>query len=198
MSRLLLLPALLLCIAADATAQSESRFRGGLRAGVVAMQNEAFEELYDATLPLVGADFSVALGARWSVRGTADFGQTSGDLFIPDPDAEPAGETEFTSTVAHLSVFRSLSRSDRWSVRGGIGPTFINWKETTEFGETSDSAVGGHLAAEFLYRIGSWELGPVLSYWLVPDALPESGLAAARESRDLGGPQLTVGAGWRF
>lgn len=198
----------LLAMAATADAQPristengpvEPRFRLGVRAGAVAVENEAFETVYGRTAPIVGADGSVALGRRWSVRLSGDVTRTSAQLHIPVPN--PPGDrpdVELTAFVTHASILRSFSLAPEWIIRGGIGPTYAAWREETDFDSNSGSSAGAHASAELVYRSGEWELGGSIMYWSVPDAFPESGLADALNDQNFGGLQLTLTAAWSF
>lgn len=179
--------------------RNEPLVRIGVRAGAVAMGNEAFETVYGSTLPLFGADASLAPGRRWSVRLSGEAGRSDGELFIPAPDPAPQDfGIEFETVVAHLTVLRAFPFARRWNVRGGIGASYVNWREEAEFDSASGSGAGAHAVVELVYRRSAWEVGPALMYWIAPEALPDSGLGGALNERALGGIQLSITGAWRF
>lgn len=179
--------------------QDEPLLRAGVRAGALSMDNEAFETVYGGTLPMLGADASLRIGRRWSVRFTGETARVDGELFIPVPDAPaPELDLELDMVVAHLTLLRAFPFASRWNVRSGLGASYVSWREEAEFDSTSGSAAGAHVLAELVYHRGRWEVGPSLLYWIAPDALPDSGLAGILDERALGGFQLSITGARRF
>lgn len=176
-----------------------SDIRIGLRGGSAQISNDAYEVVYDEALPVYGASAGFHWGHGWSVTLAGERGDVDGFLVVPtDPPSSTEDATRFETTLIHLTVAYDFRIGERWSIGAGLGATQLAWEEASEFFETSGSGTGGHARIDGRFHAGRFDIGPEVTYWMVPDALSDGGAATQLNDLDLSALQVSLTAGWRF
>jgi hypothetical protein len=185
-----------------ATAEGE-RFLVGLEGGL--FEPEGFSESYDAvygdTLTPLGARFEWAVVPRFALALSTSFVSTDGEqvAILPGEGPVPTGiETELELNPWHLTAAYRIHPEGPWSGYVGGGLTLLRFDEANEFEETSGSELGYHAAAGVRRAFGRFVVGLEGLYSTVPDAIGESGAAAAFGEDDLGGLAAKLLLGYAF
>lgn len=175
----------------------------GLRAGLFEMVNspDSYDAIFGEPMPRVGVQIEADWRARWRFAGSVDYGRVEGErVILTDPPRGTGVEEELTMMPVHLTAAYRFRPRATWDVYAGLGPSFLSWKDETDFDSTSGSDVGGSLVAGLRRQPPNarWRFGGELRWSSFPGALPEGGVVRFFDEDDPGGLSLTFLAMRRF
>lgn len=186
-------------LALPAQAQGD-RFHIGVRLGTLDLihSSDSYDAVYGDTMTQVGIGLELRFRQHWFLSLDVDRGEVDGEqvVFLPQPVS-----TEIATTLEimpiHLSFGRIFNSEANWSWYFGVGPTFVDWEESSDTGTSSSSDGGFHGLAGLRRNLNHWSLDLELLYSTVPDAF-EGGAAAFFGEDDIGGVSLTLGINYGF
>lgn len=175
----------------------------GLRAGLFEMVNspDAYDAIFGDPMPRIGAQLEVDWRARWRFAGSIDYGVVEGErVFLTDPPRGTGIDEELTMVPVHLTAAYRFRPQETWDVYAGLGPSFLSWKDETDFDSESGSDFGGSVVAGVRRQppAARWGFGGELRWSAFPGALPDGGVARFFDEDDPGGLSLTFLAVRRF
>jgi hypothetical protein len=168
----------------------------GLRAGLFEMVNAAdsYDAIFGEPMPRVGVQVEVDWRRRWRFAGSVDLGRVDGErVFLTDPPRGTGIDEELTMVPVHLTAAYRFRPRETWDVYAGLGPSYLSWKDETDFDSESGSDVGGSLVAGVRRQppAARWRFGGELRWSTFPGALPDGGVARFFDEDDPGGLSLT-------
>lgn len=169
----------------------------GLRAGLFEMINAAdsYDAIFGEPMPRVGAQVEVDLRSRWRFAGSVDYGVVDGErVFLTNPPRGTGIDEELTMVPVHLTAAYRFRPGATWDVYAGLGPSYLSWKDETDFDSASGSDFGGSVVAGVRLQppAARWRFGGELRWSTFPGALPDGGVARFFDEDDPGGLSLTL------
>jgi hypothetical protein len=169
----------------------------GLRAGLFDMVNarNAYDAVFGEPMPQVGVQVEADWRRRWRFAASVDLGRVDGErVFLTDPPRGTGIDEELTLVPVHLTAAWRFRPRQTWDVYAGLGPSFLSWKDETDFDSESGSDLGGSVVAGLRRQppAASWRFGGELRWSTFPGALPDGGAARFFEEDDPGGLSLTL------
>ncbi len=161
----------------------------------------SYDAVYGETLVPLGARIEWAFRPRFAVALATSFTSANGELVAVLPGEEPVSTgiaTELELNPWQLTFAWRIDPEGPWSGFVGLGPTWMRFQESNEFEKSSVDAIGAHLAAGLRRSFGRIVVGAEVDYSTIPDAIGESGAAAAFGEDDLGGVTAKLLVGYAF
>ena len=185
-----------------ASAQEE-RFLIGIEAGIFEPLGfaDADDAVYGDSLVPLGVRLEWAMAPRFALALSGTWMSTDGEqvAVLPGEGVVPTGVgTALDLASFHLTAAWRIHPEGPWSGYLGAGPTWAKLEESSEFEESSESRVGGHVAGGIRRSFGGFTLGAEALYAVVPDLVGEGGAAAAFGEDDGGGLAATLLLGYAF
>lgn len=169
----------------------------GLRAGLFDMVNarNAYDAVFGEPMPQVGVQVEADWRRHWRFAASVDLGRVDGErVFLTNPPRGTGIDEELRLVPLHLTAAWRFRPRETWDVYAGLGPSFLSWKDETDFGSESGSDLGGSAVAGVRRQppAARWRFGGELRWSTFPGALPDGGVARFFEEDDPGGLSLTV------
>ena len=168
----------------------------GLRAGLFEMVNAAdsYDAVFGEPMPRLGLQLEADWRRRWRFAASVDVGRVEGErVFLTDPPRGTGIDEELTMVPVHLTAAWRFRPRRAWDVYAGLGPSFLSWKDETDFDSESGSDIGGSVVAGVRRQPppARWRFGGELRWSTFPGALPDGGAARFFDEDDPGGLSLT-------
>lgn len=199
---------LLLCPALEAqgtpapASPRPMRWDVGLRLSSLVSINakDSYDAVFGGAMMRYGAQIEFRPTDHFLLSLAGETGSKTGERVLPTRPPIRTGVAEkLTLTPIHLSVAWIFHPEANVNWYAGLGPTFLNWKDSSAGDSNSGSDTGAHLVGGVRWQsAGRWSVGGEVRYSTVPNAVGNAGITKFYNEDDLGGLSLSLMTLWRI
>jgi opacity protein-like surface antigen len=199
---LLLCPALQAQTTPAAAPATPMRWDIGLRLSSLVAINakDSYDAVFGGTMLRYGAQVEMRPTERFLLSLAVETGSKTGERVLPtNPPFRTGVDEKLTLTPIHLSAAWIFHPEATVNWYAGLGPTFLNWKDSSAGESNSGSDIGAHLLGGVRWQSsGRWSIGGEVRYSTVPNAVGKGGITKIYNEDDLGGFSLSLVSLWRI